>query len=301
VAAGVCTRTPDELRDMFQRPDQIHRVAIRRASVPQLARRESLLAIEQLREHVRENVGEMTFGEAYERTGLVLNVSVSPTRARQKPRVLSHVTAPDVLIADATVASCAIPGLFPSVMLQARDPRSGDTLPYAPTERWVDGSMRGDLPLRRVGRLHNVNHFVVSQANPFVLPFVSKGDHGLVQQALRFGGSLVRAQASAVLDETRQRVHSDRWRPLLDMAHALTDQHYGGDINIHPRVPPRRYLGVMSNPSVEDLRSYIAGGERATWPRLAMIRDQTRVARAIEACIARLEASTTSGDDPTMR
>lgn len=288
VASGICTRTDDELRTFYANPQTIHRRAVRLGKIADLVRGRSVLSLDQLREHITQNVGEWTFREAFERTGRVLNVTVSPTRARQKPRVLSHLTAPHVLIADATIASCAIPGFWPAVELRARDPRSGEIIPYVPTERWVDGSMRGDLPLRRVGRLHNVNHFIVSQANPFVVPFAGRSSDGLVPSLARFGGSIVRAQAAAVLNETRRRVHNDRLRPWLDTAHAITDQHYGGDITIHPPVTPRMYTKVMENPSELQLRAYIHGGQRATWPRLAIIRDQTRVARVLERCIASL-------------
>ena len=49
------------------------------------------------------------------------------------------------------------------------------------------------------------------------------------------------------------------------------------------------YRKVLSNPSPEDLEMYINLGEQATWPRLAMIKDQTRISRAFDRCIARLE------------
>ena len=45
---------------------------------------------------------------------------------------------------------------------------------YLPAELWIDGSMLSDVPAQRVGRLHNVNHFIVSQTNPLVLPFVPR-------------------------------------------------------------------------------------------------------------------------------
>ncbi|NJN36554.1 MAG: hypothetical protein HC794_05210 [Nitrospiraceae bacterium] len=35
-------------------------------------------------------------------------------------------------------------------------------MPYLDGERWVDGSLHGDLPKQRLSRLHNVNHFIVS-------------------------------------------------------------------------------------------------------------------------------------------
>jgi NTE family protein len=288
VAAGVGVRTDDELDELYADPGQIHRVAVRLLNPMQAFREQSLMSHEQLREHVTENVGMLTFGEAAERTGRILNVTISPTRARQKPRVLNARTAPDVLIADATIASCSIPGLFPPVALRAKT-RSGALVPYAESELWVDGSMRGDLPTQRLARLHNVNHFVVSQANPFVLPFVIQRHHGPVRTAARVTGAIVRAQTSAMLDEVRKRVHSDTLRPILDTAQALTGQSYGGDINIHPRVPPTQYLKVMANPDLSELNAYILGGERATWPWLQMIADQTVIARELKACAEALE------------
>jgi len=284
IAAGVCTRNMQELNELFTNPASIHRTAVQLLDPRGMIREKTLLSPDQLREHVEANVGMYTFREAWERTGRVLNVSISPTRARQKPRVLSYRTAPDVLIADATVASCSIPGLFPAVTLRARNMR-GEIVPYVPTEKWVDGSMRGDLPMQRLARLHNVNHFIVSQANPFVLPFVVHRHHGPVRRGTRLMGALVRAQMAAVLDETRQRFHSDSLRPWLDTAHALTGQHYGGDITIHPRVPPAKYIQVMANPSLHELHQYILGGERATWPRLPAIRDQTRISRTLKDAV----------------
>lgn len=283
VAAGVCTRTDEQLRELLDNPAQIHRTAVELLAPREIFASGVVLSTNKLREHVEANVGDFTFAEAYEKTGRILNVTISPTRARQKPRVLSYRTAPDVLISDATVASCSIPGLFPAVALRARNSR-GEISPYVPTERWVDGSMRGDLPVQRLARLHNVNHFIVSQANPFVLPFVIRRHHGSLHAAARIGGSLFRAQTAAILDETRRRVSNDRLRPFLDTAHALTGQTYGGDINIHPRVPVSQYLRVMANPSLAQLHEYIRGGELATWPHLAEIRNQTRIARLLASC-----------------
>lgn len=37
--------------------------------------------------------------------------------------------------------------------------------------RWRDGSLEIDLPMIQLKELFNVNHFIVSQANPHILPF----------------------------------------------------------------------------------------------------------------------------------
>ena len=284
IASGVATRTDSELDVLYGEPETIHRVAVRFLGPGGLVRHRALFDPDQLREHVETNVGDMTFREAYARTGRVLNVSISPTRARQKPRVLSFRTAPNVLVADATIASCSIPGLWPAVMLRART-REGDLAPYVPTERWVDGSMRSDLPLRRVARLHNVNHYVVSQANPGIAQVAGKRTQGPFSAIARLGGAMVRAQAAAVLGEARRYAHDERIRPMLNTVYSLVGQHYSGDIDIHPRVPMAKFGRVMGNPSAKELQGYILGGERATWPHLAIVRDQTRIHKALESCI----------------
>jgi NTE family protein len=295
IASGVATRTLAELDAMMDDPQTIHRVAVRLQSPGSMVRNGSVLSAAQLREHVEQNVGGLTFAEAYQRTGLVLNVTVSPTRARQKPRVLSHQTAPDVLVADATIASCSLPALFPPVQLRART-SGGQIVPYLENETWLDGSLRGDLPLQRLARLHNVNHFIVSQANPFVLPFVSMRHHGPVRSSLRFAGSLVRAQTAAVIDEARQHVHAGVARNWMDTAHALFGQPYHGDITVHPRVMPQQYLKVMANPSLAELNEYIRGGQRATWPWLEMIRHQTLLERTLQRCVDTLRQRGVSDD-----
>ena len=144
---------------------------------------------EVMRQTVRHNVGCWTFQQAHARTGRVLNISVSPTRAGQSPRLLSHLTAPDVLICQSALASGAIPVAFPPVTLLALGP-DGQEIPYLPGERWMDGSMHGDLPKMRLARLHNVNRFIVSQTNPHVLPFLGlRGRRGR-ERGRRFAGVL---------------------------------------------------------------------------------------------------------------
>ena len=71
------------------------------------------------------------------------------------------------------MASSALPGLYPPVELMPPAARMARAIAsYTPGERWVDGSIAGDLPKRRLSRLHNVNHYIVSQTNPHVVPFV---------------------------------------------------------------------------------------------------------------------------------
>lgn len=290
VAAGVCARTDAELAAMFAEPRSIRLDGLVPLGLRDMLSRGAVLDPARLREVLRHNVGEYTFAEAHQRSGRALNISVSPTRTRQKPRVLSHLTAPDVLVANAALASAALPGLFPPVTLEARG-EDGRVAPYQPEERWVDGSLYGDLPKLRLARLHNVNQFIVSQTNPHVLPFGRLRARGGVGSFVA-GAVVTGARTQGVVYTGLAKQALPAWsgpaRQLADRAHALVSQDYGGDIEIHPRFRAELLTKVVANPSPRDLDTFIREGERAVWPKLALIRDQTRIGRAFRELVAGL-------------
>ena len=292
VAAGIGARSDAELAELFANPDQMRLDGLKPVGLRAALSQRAWLDPDRLLEVLHHNVGELTFAEAFARSGRALNISVSPTRTRQKPRVLSHLTAPHVLVASAALASSALPGLFPPVVLEQRDSR-GRRVPYIPTERWVDGSIYGDLPKLRLARLHNVNHFIASQTNPHVVPFVwHQGRRGLWSTTVALTGAALRTQGAYAAELASRATRRSRGPlgQLADRAQALVSQDYRGDIDIHPRFRWDLLAKIAVNPSPADLQIFISEGERATWPQLAMIRDQTRIGSAFRECVARLRA-----------
>lgn len=92
------------------------------------------------------------------------------------PRLLNYLTAPNVLIWSAIAASCSVPFIFSASEILAKDPKTGQPQPWnASPQRWIDGSVDNDLPMAKLSELFNVNHFVVSQVNPHIVPFLEKG------------------------------------------------------------------------------------------------------------------------------
>ena len=72
---------------------------------------------------LEELLGDLTFLEAYEKTGRVLNVVVCSANADEPARVLNYLTAPQVLVWSAVAASSSFPGLFPPQVTNAvQDP-----------------------------------------------------------------------------------------------------------------------------------------------------------------------------------
>lgn len=138
-----------------------------------------------LQRKMRQLIGDLTFQEAYDLSGRVLGISVCSPRQHEPPRCLNYLTSPHVVIWSAVTASCAFPGLFEAQELMAKD-RHGRLVPYhSPTlgqvgpeelnnmkRQWRDGSLESDLPMLQLKELFNVNHFIVSQANPHIAPLL---------------------------------------------------------------------------------------------------------------------------------
>ena len=290
IAAGVCCRTDEELDTLFDgEVYDLQRRGLGPRGPLEMLRERSLLRPEVLLDTIQNNCGVFTFEEAFARSGRVLNISVSPTRTRQKPRILCHQTAGRVLIPSAALASSAVPGLFPPVTLTQRS-RDGEERPYIPTERWIDGSFGADLPMMRISRLHNVNHYIVSQANPHVVPFLHTSTRqGLSGFAMGMAVGAMRSQGMQAVALARLAMAATPLKGSMDLLLSLAQQEYRGDIDIHPRFEPLQYRKLLRNPSRDDLAHFVLEGERATWPKLAMIRDQTRIARCLTRALRALK------------
>lgn len=290
VAGFVGTHSDAEILDILQAPTQQHFKPLKPQPLSQMAASHSLLDADQLEECISANIRSETFLEAYRRTRRVINITISPTRAGQKPRILNYKTAPHVLVIHGVKASCSIPMLFPTTQLMAKNTK-GEIVPYMSTEHWADGAVSTDIPMTRLGRLHNANHFIVSQTNPHVLPFVkNRLKPGALPYLMDLASSSIHAQWHQFITVTKKRIKGRNLRFWLDRADALLGQDYLGDINIHPDFPLTHYFKVMSNPSDKEIEAFVLAGERATWPKIEMIKNQTQISRTLAECNDRLNS-----------
>lgn len=288
VAGFVATHTDEELEQALL-PDVLKYQWVRTIGIRKLFKGEGVLDAAQLRKAIDRNIADMTFLEAYEKTGRILNISVSPADPNQFPRLLNYLTSPNALIRQAAMASSAVPGLFPPVQLRARN-YTGKSVPYMPQSRWVDGSVHEDIPKEKVNRLHNVNHYIVSQTNPLVLPFMNGGKDktGLLPflQEVVVRGPMV--QVEHLLELVNRHFDVPGMGSMLKKAHALVTQNYSGDITILPDRSAIDVSKVLSNASEEDARILIEAGRRATWPKIERIRNTTQISRCFSGCLERL-------------
>ena len=99
--------------------------------------------------------------------------AVAAAEKHQTSRLLNAITTPNVYVREAVMASAAVPGFYPPVALAAKNSQ-GQRQAYMPSRKWVDGSISDDLPAKRLARLYGANHFIVSQVNPHIFPFVNE-------------------------------------------------------------------------------------------------------------------------------
>ncbi|KAJ8102765.1 acyl transferase/acyl hydrolase/lysophospholipase [Lipomyces tetrasporus] len=235
---------------------------------------------------MKEILGEMTFQEAYNRTRRVLNIPVSSASVYEPPRLLNYLTAPNVYIWSAVCASCSVPLIFSSHTLLAKDPRTNQPVPWNPSpQRWIDGSVDNDLPMSRLNEMFNVNHFIVSQVNPHVIPFL-KSKSAMVSD---------RVMKLAVSETMHRLLMSSELGILPNLCTKLRSvlaQTYSGDITILPEVYVSELPKILKNPTPKFLLDARLRGQRATWPRISIIRNHCAIELALDAAIIELRSRT---------
>lgn len=143
IAAFTCTRTDEEFeRDM---KPEIFQPRLYGMGTPWSERIQKLIKTGAMwdRDEWLEGAkwftcGEMTFLEAYEKTGHTLCISLSTTHSASPPILLNHITAPGILIYSAIVASASAPSFLPPAHLVAKNP---DGAVEVLKEEYFDGSM----------------------------------------------------------------------------------------------------------------------------------------------------------------
>eukprot|EP00127_Corallochytrium_limacisporum_P001431 Clim_evm53s55 gene=Clim_evmTU53s55 len=227
---------------------------------------------EHLQTSMRKNLGDLTFKEAYNLTGRILNVSINSSHGYEGPRLLNYITAPDVLVWSGVCASCAAPGLFPPVNLMAKDSKGNIVSWNESGGKWSDGSVEADIPLQRLAELFNVNHSIVVQINPHINPVlrtsvlpeaVSKllameGVHRL-QQLKELGGP------STLAD--------------------ITNQNYTGDVTLIPNMRLWDYCKVLSNPDWERVQAGVRIGQQEAFQKMTQIKTHLEVEMALDRIV----------------
>jgi len=292
VGSLVNTHADKGLEEIFEPENLVHEIERDQGLLRHLsAFKPEVAKAEEVQEVLERLIPDLTFLEAYELTGRHLNVSIAAAEKHQTSRLLNAITTPNVYVREAVMASAAIPGFFPSVALAAKNDR-GKRQAYLPSRKWVDGSLSDDLPAKRLARVYGVNHFIVSQVNPHVFPFVTdtEGEKSILSTVRHAAKVTTREwiNAGASLLEKPLSLNPMVNR-LTNVALGIINQDYIGDINI---LPDQRFfnpLKWLAHRDVDEVVELIAMGERATWPKIEQIRLQTKISRTLDRILARID------------
>ncbi|AYA04471.1 DUF3336 domain-containing protein [Acinetobacter sp. WCHAc010034] len=248
-----------------------------------------LADVRYLKKFLMENLGDMTFAEAQQASGLNINIAVAPYDASQDARIMNAYTSPDLLVWSAALASCAVPILFPPVRLTSKR-YDGEYTPYMAATHWVDGSVRSDFPQEKMARLYNINYTIASQVNPHIVPFMQDEVSRFRKDMLSWPERIIRRQGKVitkgVMDFARERVGKvPPVRRLLDHGYGVVDQLYYGNVNIVGNHSLRHYSYMLQNPRPYLFKILQREGERATWPKISLIEIHARVGKTIQHCL----------------
>ncbi|CAI5481797.1 unnamed protein product [Closterium sp. Yama58-4] len=299
ICSFVATRTGSELQAFFEENMQsltfFESMGSVFATAQRLLVRGAIGEIGVLQRRLRQLIGDLTFQEAYDLSGRVLGIPVCSMRPQEPHRLLTYLSAPHVVIWSAVTASCAFPGLFEAQELMAKD-SSGRIVPFhMPSEAgpeepaaavkqraWRDGSLESDLPMQELREQFNVNHFIVSQANPHIAPLLR------LKNACRvYGGEWAAKLAQLAEMELKHRCEQALamgWR--VGGLAKLFAQPWEGDITIVMHATLAQFAKIIQNPTPSELRAAIQQGRRGTWERLSAIRAHCGIELMLDECVS---------------
>nr|PUA83611.1 phospholipase, patatin family protein [Toxoplasma gondii TgCATBr9] len=231
--------------------------------------------------------GDLTFLEAYQRTGRVLNISMTRAdREESGVQVMNYVTAPNVLIWSAILCSCAFPFLSLPLPLREKSPKGKAVISKVfGCSYFHDGSLSGDIPTEQMREAWAVSYSIVSQVNLHVFPFAGLRTHGEAGIPVHWRGRSSKWRAGFLLSalELFFKEHIRfllRLIALLDVsptlrginAGSLALQSYTGDVTLHPRYISARYLRLLNDTRPSDISWYLQEGRLMAFPKLHLIR-----------------------------
>uniref|UniRef100_A0A060SWG7 ARAD1A04554p n=1 Tax=Blastobotrys adeninivorans TaxID=409370 RepID=A0A060SWG7_BLAAD len=296
VAALVGTRTNSELRELLT-PQLADKITACWEKFPKWVYRfystgARFDAVDWAERSCWFTMGSLTFREAYERTGKILNISTVPADPNSPSILCNYITSPDCVIWSALLASAAVPGILNPVVLMMKT-KKGNLVPYSFGNKWKDGSLRTDIPVHALNVYFNVNFTIVSQVNPHISLFMyaPRGTVGRPVSHRQGKGWRGGFLGSALEDMLKLEIR--KWLKLMKNLSLMPRffnqdwssvwlQKFEGSVTLWPRIRLKDFYYILSDPTREQMETMIISGQRCTFPKLLFIRHQVNIERAID-------------------
>lgn len=296
VAALATTRTNEELKQVLK-PELAQKITACNEPLSVYVKRwwktgARFDSVDWARKSTWFTMGSLTFKEAYERTGKILNISTVPADPHSPVILCNHITSPNCVIWSALLASSAVPGILNPVVLMMKDPKTGKVVPFSFGTKYKDGSLRTDIPVEALNTYFNVKFSIVSQVNPHIslFFFAPKGSVGRPVSRKKTGlrGGFIGAGIENFI-----KLENKKWLKFiksLDLLPHLMDQdwsnvwlqRFSGTVTLWPKIKLKDFWYILSDPNEERLGEMIRNGELSTYPKLHFIKHRLNIERAIE-------------------
>lgn len=166
----------------------------------------------------------------------------------------------------------------------------GNIVPWAPVDSfrpWTHSSDKGPkLPLARISQLFNVNHFIVSQARPYLIPFLESDMHGPSLYTARDKRAQITGHLFRIIGmEVRHRLRQLDTLGLLPVGirRFLVDEDVpGASMVLVPTVTASDFVRLLETPTREVLDYWILRGERSVWPAVCALKIRCMIEYDIE-------------------
>ncbi len=296
VSAQLGTLTDDELRNDYftqKRYQEVNNTGLLDLAIGKISKEDAKVARESTLDEFIAN--DITFREAYEKTGRYINISISPNEKQQTSRLMNAITSPDVYVRSAVSASSSIPGIMPSERLYAKG-ADGKPRRYLSSRRWVDGSFSGDIPKKRLSRLYGVNHFIVSLINPMMIPFVR--DHRISSKSRI--KSILSEYTSRLLVEILTDIEKSIYKigypsnqavSKLSYLNRVIDQNYIGDVNIFLPKSHFKWRQTIFKFQGNEIENLINKGKENTRDKVAMLNNSMKISKLLDKTLEDLNCT----------
>ena len=169
---------------------------------------------------------------------------------------------------------------------------NGTIVPWAPANtanfrHWTHASYTDrDSPLQRIAELFNVNHFIVSQARPYLIPFLQSDMHGpsLLETRSRttqLSAFLVRMVGLEMRHRLRQ-LDTLRLLPASIRRFLVDERIPAASMTLVPEVTAGDFVRLLETPTRDTLKYWILRGERSVWPAVAALRIRCAVENELD-------------------
>ncbi|KMU91011.1 lipase 5 [Coccidioides immitis H538.4] len=192
------------------------------------------------------------------------------------PNLLNYITTPHVLIWSACLASNVSFAAEEEVTIWCKS-ETGKIVPWKPVDNlnlhsWHTFRCRSkESPLRRLPELLNVNHFIISQARPFIIPIFGEATHRPGAKVLARRWKIFHLLYTLSKVEIRCRLRQlDSFYCLPNLLRSILIEENipGSCIVLLPQISVQDLTKVFNKPTRDTLKHWVLKGERGVWPSM---------------------------------